>query len=46
MVTKWIAIIFITVISFTVINGCSTISGAGKDLQKAGQAIEKEANKK
>lgn len=26
--------------------GCSTVEGLGKDLQKAGQAIEKEAAKR
>jgi len=27
------------------LNACSTIAGAGKDLQRAGQAVEGEASK-
>lgn len=42
---KWISIVFISILSLTVINACSTVSGVGKDIQKAGQVIEKEAEK-
>ncbi len=36
-------LVFLLVISFG-ISGCETINGAGKDLQKAGQAVQRAAN--
>ena len=35
-------------LAFTLLtlNGCSTVAGAGKDIQKAGQVIEREAHKR
>ena len=44
MLSKWLAIFVLTIISFT-ISACSTVSGVGKDLQKAGEVITKEANR-
>jgi predicted small secreted protein len=46
MVGRWVSILFISVVSITLLNSCSTISGVGKDMQKAGQVIQREANKK
>ncbi len=33
------------VVTVATLSGCSTVAGAGKDLQKAGQVIEHEAQK-
>ena len=43
MLSKWLTI-FVLMISFS-ISACSTVSGVGKDLQKAGKVITQEANK-
>lgn len=32
--------------TFLTVSGCSTVAGAGKDIQKAGQVIEREAHKR
>lgn len=32
-------------IALLMLNGCNTVAGAGKDLQKAGQSIEHQAEK-
>jgi len=41
--------LFITFLVFgfvlSTLNACSTIEGVGKDIKKAGQAVEKEAKK-
>jgi len=39
---KLIAIFLLVPFLFT-LSGCNTIAGAGKDVSKAGKAIEKEA---
>jgi predicted small secreted protein len=44
--TKQLLLIFISLIGLTTISACSTVSGMGKDIQKAGQVIEREAEKK
>ncbi|RTZ65541.1 MAG: entericidin [Aquificaceae bacterium] len=44
MLSKWVAIFALAVISLS-ITACSTVSGVGKDLQKAGEVITKEANR-
>ncbi|MFI0400235.1 MAG: entericidin A/B family lipoprotein [Thiolinea sp.] len=41
---KLIAIFLLVPFLFT-LTGCETIAGAGKDVAKAGKAIEKEADK-
>jgi predicted small secreted protein len=40
-------LISLIVMGFTLLtlNGCGTIAGVGKDLQRAGQAVEGEAQK-
>jgi len=42
---KMIVVTLISAFSLLTLNACSTIEGAGKDLQGAGQVISKEANK-
>lgn len=42
---KLITLIFAICFSVLSLSGCSTIEGAGKDIQGAGQVITKEANK-
>ena len=41
--------LFITLLVFgftlSTLNACSTIEGVGKDIKRAGQAVEKEAKK-
>lgn len=41
--------LFITVLilgfNVSILTGCGTIEGVGKDIKKAGQAVEKEAKK-
>ncbi len=44
MLSKWQAIFLLSILSLMV-SACSTVSGVGKDLQKAGEIITKEANK-
>ena len=39
------SLLFLSLLSFSVTTACSTISGMGKDIQKAGQVIEREAEK-
>lgn len=53
MANKFIALIVFKVVLIAIgigvvvsIYGCNTVEGIGKDLQHAGQAIEKEAAKK
>jgi predicted small secreted protein len=36
--------VMIAFVAFAGLPGCETVQGAGKDIQKAGQAIEKSAN--
>ncbi len=42
--------IFITILTLgftlSLLNACGTIEGVGKDLKRAGQAVEKEAKKR
>ncbi len=40
-------LITLIILGFTLLtlNSCATIAGVGKDLQRAGQAVEGEANK-
>ena len=40
-----VTILFIAIFSLIVTTACSTVSGVGKDLQKVGQVIEREADK-
>ncbi len=35
--------IFVALVALAGLAGCETVQGAGKDIQKAGQAIEKSA---
>ena len=42
---KKILILLITSIGLLNLNACSTIEGAGKDLQKVGNAIEQKAKR-
>lgn len=37
---KWLGIGFIVLITTVVLTGCNTLSGAGKDIQQGGAAIE------
>ena len=46
LLNKGLSVLFLIAISLVFVSGCGTVSGVGKDLQKAGQVIEKEANKK
>ncbi len=39
------SLLLISLLSLTVTTACSTVSGVGKDLQKVGQVIEREADK-
>lgn len=43
--SKWFSVLLLSAMSLIVLSGCGTVSGVGKDLQKAGQVIEKGANK-
>ena len=43
---KYTSLLFISVISIMLFSACDTISGVGKDIQKAGKVIENEANKR
>ena len=36
-------LIIVTLLSFAVLAGCNTVQGIGKDLEKAGEKIEKTA---
>ena len=42
---KMIVMTLVSTFCILTLNACSTIEGAGKDLQGAGQVISKEANK-
>ncbi len=42
---KMIVVVLISAFSLLTLNGCSTIAGAGKDIQDAGGAISKKAEK-
>ncbi len=42
---KMIVTMLISAFGLLTLNGCSTIDGAGKDLQGAGQVISTEAQK-
>ncbi|MFZ1389304.1 MAG: entericidin A/B family lipoprotein [Thiolinea sp.] len=42
---KKLIAIFLLVPFLVTLSGCETIAGAGKDVSKAGKAIEKEADK-
>ncbi|MCI1710799.1 MAG: entericidin A/B family lipoprotein [Chiayiivirga sp.] len=35
-----LAILLLALLSATVLGGCNTIEGAGKDIQKAGEKVE------
>jgi entericidin A len=35
--------VFAILVSMVVLAGCNTVQGVGKDVQKAGQAVEKAA---
>lgn len=39
-----LALLLLTLLAATVLGGCNTIEGAGKDIQKAGEKIEDAAN--
>lgn len=43
--TKWFSVLLLSALSLTLLSGCGTVSGVGKDIQKAGEVIEKEANR-
>ncbi|HIO92565.1 MAG TPA: entericidin A/B family lipoprotein [Leucothrix mucor] len=45
MLAKWAGILLLATVSVS-ISACSTVSGVGKDLQKAGEVIQKEASKR
>lgn len=38
--------ILFSIAALLTLNACSTVAGAGKDIQKAGQVIENEAHKR
>jgi predicted small secreted protein len=40
-VTRKIAVLMLTAWCLTALAGCNTIHGAGKDIEKAGQGIQK-----
>lgn len=42
---KILVMILVSAFCILTLNACSTIDGAGKDLQGVGQVISKEANK-
>jgi len=42
---KMIVVTLISAFSLLTLNACSTIQGAGEDIQGAGQVISKEAKK-
>jgi entericidin B len=42
---KKLSVLFIASVALVLLAGCSTVEGVGKDVQKAGSAIEKEAKK-
>lgn len=42
---KKLSVLFIALVTLVLLGGCETVKGVGKDVQKAGSAIEKEAAK-
>jgi len=42
---KLAPLLFLSLLILAVSTACSTVSGVGKDLQKVGQVIEREADK-
>lgn len=42
---KLVALVVLGCITFASVQGCNTIRGAGKDIEKGGQKIEKAAEK-
>lgn len=42
---KKLSVLFIASVVLVLLGGCETVQGVGKDVQKAGSAIEKEAAK-
>ncbi len=42
--SKLSSVLLLLIVSIS-ISACSTVSGVGKDLQKAGKVLQKEANK-
>ena len=40
---RFLALIAVSMFSIGMLSGCNTMEGAGKDVQKAGEAIEDEA---
>ena len=42
---KLFILILVSGFTLSVLNACSTIEGIGKDIKRAGQAVEKEAKK-
>ena len=42
---KIVTLVLIGSFGFFMLNGCSTVAGVGKDIQSAGSAVEKKAEK-
>ena len=40
---RTVALILLSLISLSMLSACNTMAGAGKDIQKAGEKIEKKA---
>ena len=40
---RTIALILLSLFSLSMLSACNTMAGAGKDIQKAGEKIEKKA---
>lgn len=41
---KMLTLLVLAVLSFTALSGCNTIRGAGKDVEKVGEGIQKSTN--
>ena len=40
---RTVALILLSLFSLSMLSACNTLAGAGKDIQKAGEKIEKKA---
>ncbi|MDR2196284.1 MAG: entericidin A/B family lipoprotein [Gallionellaceae bacterium] len=43
---KRITIVLLAALSLSVLSGCNTVAGIGKDMQKAGEKVEGAADRK
>jgi len=45
MMKRLMTLAMVALFSIGMLSGCNTVAGAGKDVQKAGQTVEKTADK-